>query len=837
MLLLTLKQLAAKKARLLTTIAAVLLGVTFLAGSLVLTDSIDKTLDTILAEANAGTDAYVRSTSELDLNFGQSRTRLDGDLVARIRTLDGVDDAAGRINGYAQILDQTGKPVGDAKQAPAFGLNWMTNPVLNPYEIVVGRPPGNDDEIVIDQRSARIAHFSAGDRTTVLTAGTPRTFTISGVATFAGADSPGNATVVLFTDRTAAELLGETGQVDGIAVTSAELTEEQLVTKVRAAVADEHGIEVVTGEALTREDQDAVAENLSIFNVFMLIFAGIAVFVGSFIINNTFAISVAQRTREMAMLRAIGADRRQILRSVLSEALAIGVIASMIGLFLGRLAAAGLTAVLGSFGFDMPDGPVVLGTRTILVSLGVGIGVTMLSAWLPARRASRIAPIEALRNVAYEHRGRHRSRSIAGALATGSGMAALTVGLNGGGPALVGFGAAVVFIGLNILGPVLVRPIISMLGAPVARARGVAGELAQHNTLRNPARTSRTAAALMIGVGLVTFITIFAASLRTSIEGSFAKDFAGTHVLDSGAFDAGSGISPDLAATLRKQPGVTAVSEARMANTEVNGAPGLLFAFGPHDIAKLFDLGTVTGNLETLGNDGIAVSAKTAASHNWNLGDTVPVTFATGAVDLTIRATYSNSDDWLGDQFVGVDAFDRHVPGSLDARIYVNTTDPARLAPTAAPFPTAEVLDEDGFIESRNEEINTVLGLVYALLTLAVIVSLLGIANTLTLSIVERTRELGLVRALGASKAQLRTTIRYEAVLIASFGTILGLAAGVFFGWALVRALADEGITSLTVPTTNLAVVAAIAVIAGLGASLVPARRAARLDILTAIAN
>jgi putative ABC transport system permease protein len=815
MLLLTLKQLAAKKARLFTTMAAVLLGVTFLVGTLVLTDSIDHTLDRILADANAGTDAYIRTSSNLELTFGQARARLDVSLVEQVRSFDGVGDAVGRINGYAQILDADGEPVGNASQAPAFGLNWIANPKLNAYKIDSGHAPGNDHEIVIDKRSARIAHLQAGDRTTVLTSGAPQLFTISGVATFAGADSPGNATAVLFTDHAAAELLGEPGRVDGIAVTASDgRSQEELTADLGTALRNVGGTEVITGAELTREDQNAVADAMSFFNVFMFIFAGIAVFVGAFIINNTFAITVAQRTREMAMLRAIGADRRQVLRSVLIEALAIGVLASAIGLILERLAAVGLTAMLDSFGFDMPDGSIVLTARTVVVSATVGIGVTVASAWLPARRASRVAPIEALRSVAYEHSHHNRTRATVGLLATVAGVVALAIGLANTTPALVGLGAAIVFVAVTILGPVLVRPVVTTLGTPVARTRGIPGALAQHNTLRNPARTSRTAAALMIGVGLVAFITIFAASLSTSMRGSFADDFTGTHVCDSGAFDAGFGISPELAATIRRQPGVTAVSETRIANVQVNHAPTLLFAFEPHDISKVFDLGRVSGNLNALNDDGIAVSADSAIRHGWKLGD-----------------------NCLVDQFVAISTFDRHVSERLDARIYVRTTNPAALQDATTGYATVNVLDEDGFIESQNEQVNTLLGLMYALLTLAVLIALLGIANTLTLSILERTRELGLLRALGMSRAQLRSTIRYEAVLIAGFGTLLGLATGLFFGWALVRALADEGITDLALPVAKLGVVAGIAVIAGLTAALLPARRAARLDILSAIAT
>jgi putative ABC transport system permease protein len=834
MIRLTLKQLAAHKGRLLTTTAAVLLGVTFLAGTLILTDTIDHTLDNLLANANAGTDAYIRNTSDLDLGYGEARPRLDETLVEQVQAFDGVDQAAVRIGGYAQIIDKAGEPVGNPLQAPAFGLNWITVDELNAYQIDTGHAPASDDEIVIDKRSAHLAGFHPGDRTMVLSSGAPREFVIAGIATFSGADSPGNATTVLFTNRVAQELLGEPGRIDGIAVTAAAgVTQTALAESLQRGLGG--AVEVITGAQLTNEDQTAVAENLAFFNVFLFVFAAIAVFVGAFIINNTFSITVAQRTREMAMLRAIGADRRQILRSLLVEALAIALVASTAGLVLGRAAAAGLTALLGSFGFDMPDGAVVLSQRTIIVALTVGVIVTLASAILPARRAGRVAPIEAMRNTAYEQTRPSRHRAAVGTVISAVGIGALFIALGNEQPGLVGLGAAIVFIGVSVLGPILVRPVTRVLGAPLPIVRGLPGGLAQHNAMRNPTRTARTAAALMIGVGLVGFITIFASSLRSSIAGTFDEDFTGTHILDSGAFDATAGVSTDLADAIREQPGVTGLSATRIARTEIDGTEQILYAFDATTIGSLFDLGTIHGDITTLGPDGIAISTRQATSNGWELGDTLPVTFATGTTNLVVRATYDSAQTWVGDEFVDLTAFDANVPDLLDARIYVTTTNPAELEAATAAYPSVKVLDEQGYLDSKNADIDALLGVIYAMLALAVLIALLGIANTLTLSILERTRELGLLRALGMNRAQLRATVRWEAVLIAVFGTTLGLTIGTFFGWALVRSLANDGM-HLHIPIANLALVTVIAVLAGVGAAVMPARRAARRDILQAIA-
>lgn len=837
MLRLTIKQLAAKKLRLLTTATAVLLGVAFMAGTLVLTDTIGRTLDNVVADANAGTDAYVRGTSELELGFGEARPRIDASLVDRVEQAAGANDVAVRISGYAQLVDKSGTPLGDPEVAPMFGLNWVSVDDLNPYRIASGHAPAGDDEIVIDKHSADTAGYRPGDRATVLSKGAPREFTIAGIAKFGTADSPGGASAVLFTESVAQQLLGEAGKVDGIAVTATPGTSQaQLVASIEQSVGSD--VQVITGAALTAEDQKSVADSLAFFNVFMLIFALVAVFVGAFIINNTFSITVAQRTREMAMLRAIGANRRQVLRSVLAEAAAVAVIASAVGLALGIGVAAGLKALLGSFGIDVPDGPTVVSGRTIVVSLAVGILVTLASAFLPARRASRVAPIAALRETALDNTAGSKRRAAAGMVVTALGVSALLAGLGGAAVSLVGVGAFLVFIGVSILGPVFARPVTRLLGSPLPRLRGMSGALARQNAMRNPKRTARTAASLMIGVGLVGFITIFAASTKTSISSSLSRDYLGTHIVESGAYDSTAGFSTDLAASLRGRPGIEASTASRVTRAEVDGmSRAEFFAFDAQTVGRITDLGTVTGDVTALGADGIAVFVDEAKEKGWQLGDTINVTFVGGTKPFVVRAIFDNSEQWLGKEFVGLDAFEANLPNQLDFRIYVSASDENALLDAAAAYPSAEVLDKKGFIDAINAEIDQMLGLIYAMLALAIVIALLGIANTLALSIFERTRELGLLRAVGMAKAQVRATVRWEAVLIALFGTSLGLAIGTFFGWAMVRALSDKGITELSIPTGSLIVVTVVAAAAGVGAAIMPARRAAKLNVLKAIAT
>jgi putative ABC transport system permease protein len=604
------------------------------------------------------------------------------------------------------------------------------------------------------------------------------------------------------------------------------------------------GSEVITGATLADEETQSATEGLGFLKTFLLVFAIVAVFVGAFIIFNTFSILVAQRTKEMALLRAIGASRRQVLRSVLVESAVIGTVASIAGIVTGLGLAKGLNLLLDQVGVALPVGGTVLTTGTIVVSLIVGIGITVASAVLPARRAARIAPVAALRDVAIDRADRSRRRVVIGTMATTAGVAALLAGLAGAGVAVVGLGALVTYLGVAILGPVLARPVAGLLGAPLRRFRGMPGTIARENALRNPKRTSATAAALMIGVGLVAFITVFAASVRASVSGSLSDQFTGDYIVDSGAAGAG-GLSPELAKRLGEAGGVAAVASTRTADVLVDGQAESIQAWTPATVTELFDLGSVEGSIAGLGRNGIAVERSRAEANGWSVGDAVPVTFAgSGSTTFTVGAIFEQSDEWVGTAFLATDALDAHQPGLLDSRVYVRLAaatdhDAARhdLEQITGDYAVAELQDRGEFIAATNGKIDQMLGLIYAMLALAVIIALMGIANTLALSIFERSRELGLLRAVGMTRSQVRATIRWESVIIALFGTVLGLAIGLFFGWAMVRGMASQGFDELRIPVTQLAVVAGIAAMAGVGASVLPARRAARLDVLGAIVS
>ena len=831
---LTFKQLAANKLRLLATSFAVILGVAFLAGTLILTDTIEATFDNVLTRADAGTDAYIRATSPIALGYGQTGHPLDAGLIDTIRKVDGVDQAAIQVSGYAQIVDKAGKAVG--KFNPGVrGMNWVAVPELNPFTIATGHAPEGPNEIATDQHYADEAGLQVGDTTTLLSRGEPRPVTLVGTVRFGNADRLGAFSVVLFDDVTAEAVLKAPGQIDAIAVTALPgVSPDTLVARLAPVVGESN--QVITGATLTKEHQDRLKKDISQFGTFLTIFALIAVFVGAFIINNTFSIIVSQRTKEMALLRAVGATGRQVRSAVLAEAAVTGAVASAVGLFAGIGVAEGIKALMAALGVKIPIGTMIITTATVAVSMIVGVVVTIVSAVMPARRASKVPPIAALRDIAQDHSAVSKRRIVVGSSSTVVAVATLLMGLNAANAKVVGLGALGLFLAVSVLGPVLARPVAAIVGSPIARLRGTAGVIARQNAMRNPKRTARTAASLMIGVALVGFLSIFASSIKASGAGAFRNDYHGTVVVDSGAVDSTGGLSPSLVANLATQAGVHTIAAQRSTAVEINGNPAFLNAYDTTTIGTLFNFGHIEGDLTKLGADGIAVKAGTGPDAP-RLGDTRTITFPTGTATFTVRATYDHGASFLGDRFVDLTAFEGNLATQLDSRVYVDADNIGIIDHAAASYPTAKVLTTEAFITQQSGNLDTILTLMYALLGLAVLIALLGIANTLALSIHERKRELGLLRAVGMSRAQVRSSVRWESAIIALFGTGLGLAIGAFLGWAMVHALAGQGLDHLVVPVGTLAIVTAIATIAGVGAALMPARRAARIDILKAVAT
>jgi putative ABC transport system permease protein len=649
----------------------------------------------------------------------------------------------------------------------------------------------------------------------------------------------------MFDTPTAQQLTGLDGQFNDIAATAASgVSQQELTDSIRSVLPP--GNEALTGDALVKESQTDIHDNLSFFSTFMLVFAVIAVFVGSFVIYNTFSIIVAQRSKEMALLRAIGATRRQVLGSVLGEAAVIGAVFSVVGLVAGIGLASLLKALLGAVGFDVPATGTVVTPTAMIVGFLTGFIVTMVVAFFPARRASKVPPIAAMRDVALDSSGNSKVRFGAGLAVLASGIGLLCLGLFGkGSNALlsVGGGAAITFLGVAALGPVFAGPAARLLGAPLARGRGITGRLARENAMRNPKRTSSTAAALMIGVGLVGFFTIFSASFTASTNATIDKQYHGDFMIDSGQEGQGkAGLSHDVATQIAAVPGVNAVLAVQTSNAEVNGSGSGIAGVETGPLDQLADLQVLQGSFRSLDASGIAVSQQYADDHGYTLGSSVPARFESGSTEFTVDVIYKNRD-LVGDYFLSREGFQAHVDTQNDAELFVGA-DKSELASVRTaidditkPYPTATVQDVSEFKADQAAQINTLLTLVYVLLFLAIVIALLGIANTLALSIFERTRELGLMRAVGMTRRQVRSTVRLESVIIALLGTALGLMIGLFFGWAVVKALSSEGLNTLAVPAGPLVVVVLAAIVAGISAAILPARRASRLDILPAISS
>ncbi len=842
--------LMARKFRLFATALAVTLGVAFMAGTLVLTDTFGQTFNDLSAGVYKGTDAVVRATAIFNgpQFTGEQRPFVNASLASTLRQVPGVAAAEGSVFGYTRLIGEDGKALGNpANGAPTLGGNWNQVAALNPWHLLSGHAPQAAGQVVIDSKSATDGRLRVGDTTTVLVKGPPQRVKVVGIIGFGAADSPGGASVVLFTPPVAQQLVAAPGKYTSILfVARPGVSQQQLVTNLTSNLP--HGLEAITGAAMIKETQDQFAKALSFFNTFLLIFAVIALLVGAFMIFNTFSITVAQRTRENGLLRALGASKRQVLGAVLLEAVVVGIIASVIGLAAGVAVAIGLKAMLSALGAaSLPTSGIVFTARTALIAGLAGLAVTMVAAVSPARKAAKVAPVAAMHDVAAGSTGYgSKERIMVGSAILVLGVAALFTGLftNVASRVLVvGVGALLVFFGVSVLGRTVSLPLSRAVGAPLPRVRGVTGKLARQNAMRNPKRTAASASALMIGVGLVGFITILAASSTASVNSAIDRGFAGDIVVDSGGGLMG-GVDPGLAGQLSKLPQVQAATGVAIGIAKVNGKVEQVSAVDPGAASKIFDVSPVRGSIAGLGRDGIAVYKDVATADHLKLGGTVPVVFKdTGPHKLTVALIYGEATGAPAPRyFMGNEAFNANFPVRYDSRVFVKkapgVSTAAALAAVravATKYSGTTVMDQAAFKADQAKPIQQMLSLVYALLALAILIALLGIGNTLALSIFERTRELGVMRAVGMTRHQLRAMIRWESVIIALQGTVLGLLIGVFFGWALVLAMRSQGITEFSIPVLNLVIVVVLAALAGAAAAIWPSRRAAKLNILHAI--
>ncbi len=841
----TLKGLMAHKLRLAATALAIVLGVSFVSGTYVLTDTITASFDSLFKQVTQGIDVAVRSEETFGgFETGEVRDPMPASLLERIQAVDGVRVAEGSVTGYAQLVGKDGKAV-TTGGAPSLGVSFNQDTQFTAGSTVrSGRLPSGPTEMAIDAKTAEDTGYVVGDRAKVLFQGPARDYTVSGIIGFGEADNLGGARLVGFDLATAQEVMNREGRFDEIDVAAeGGVTPEQLRDRIRAAVDPRY--EVLTGEELAEDSAAAINDTIGRFlGTALLAFAFVALLVGAFLIFNTFTIIVAQRTRELALLRCLGASRRQVMNSVLLESVIVALVASLVGLGLGVLIASGLKALLSTFlGADIPATGIQFQPRTVIVSLAVGLIVTVLAAVMPARKATRVPPVAALQpETAFAPTGFRKRRIVLGVLITTVGVALLLAGLfrsEGNRLVNVASGAVVVFLGVAVLSPLIARPLARVIGWPFARAFRLPGNLARENAMRNPRRTASTAAALMIGLALVSFVSIFAASIKASTTEILEESVTADYILFNDNFQP---FSPEAAERLAEQPQLAAVAGMRFGPWKLDGVGKSLAGIDPVTYQQVVRTEVTDGSFDDLASGGLAVKDTVAESSGWTVGENVAMEFPrTGVEQVPVKAIYEDNS-LNGDFLLGLTTYERAYADQADSQILV------KAAPGVAPadsraaidqvmtdFPNVTVRDQAEFREEQARQIDQIINLFYSLLGLAILIALFGIVNTLGLSIFERIRELGLLRAVGATRRQLRSMIRWEAVIIAVLGAVLGLAVGVFFGWTIVRALASQGITEFTVPAGQLVSFVLAAAIAGILAAVLPGRRAAKIDVLRAI--
>jgi putative ABC transport system permease protein len=843
---LALKSLWGRRVRALGTTLAVVIGVAFVAGSYVLTDTIFAAFDEIFSDSLKGTSVVVTAKNPVEQENGEIPT-VGASLLPTVRKTPGVRLAAGAIFTPGGFFDAEGNKIGN-KFAPKFISSTLPDG-LESLTYVDGHQPRGPTEASIDEAAASGSGLSLGETIEIVGQGRVRQFRLVGL-TRLGDASFGGASIAQVTPPVAQRLTHKAGRFDQISVAAEDGVSPDLL-KRRIEGEMPANVRVETAKENADRGSEEIRDNLGFLTTVLLVFGFIAVFVGAFLIFNTFSITVTQRVSEFGLLRTLGASRRQILSSVMTEAVAIGLLGATLGIGGGFLMAKLLNALFKAIGLDLPTTSLVMETRTIVVCLLVGTVVTLVSSLVPALRSTRVPPIAALHAVSAPP-GRRRRAIFAGlsALLGLAGLAMLLLGLFGSGSAgtragLMGAGAVAIFLGVSFFSPHLVPPLATVAGWPLERLRRLIGRLARENAQRNPSRTAVTAAALMIGLALVTFVTVFSAGLKSSVAQVIDENFEGGLVIQNS--DGFSPIPAGAARAARAVPGVEAVATVRATEGKLLGAAGntRITAATPN-VGDAVDVEWKLGGpqaLRRLSDDQAVVSDSFASSHDLSVGDRFRILSQTGArPQFEVVGAFDSKLDIFGSVMVTQAALARYFDQTQDLIDFVLAepgADPATLQALLTrgaerAFPTAEVLNQQELKETREDQIDQLVRFFNVLLALAVIVSLFGIANTLALSIHERTRELGMVRAIGMSRSQVRTMIRYEAVITALIGAILGMVLGVIFAALIAQPLKDEGFT-VSYPIVSLAALLILAAFAGVLAAIPPARRASRLDVLQSL--
>jgi putative ABC transport system permease protein len=843
---LSLKSLWARKARALSTTLAVIIGVAFVAGSYVLTDTIFAAFDEIFGESLKGTSVVVSAENPVEQENGEIPT-ISAALLPRVEKTPGVKLAAGAIFTPGGFFDSEGEKIGN-KFAPKFISSTLPGD-LESLTYVEGHLPRGPTEASIDKAAADSSGLKLGEEIKLIGQGSVRSFELVGFTQLGGA-SFGGASIAQVTLPVAQRLTHKVGRFDQISV-AADKGVSATTLKQRIARQMPPGVKVETAKENADRGSEEIRDNLSFLQIFLLVFAFIAILVGSFLIFNTFSITVAQRVSEFGMLRTLGASRRQILNTVVVEALVIGAIGALIGIGGGFVIAKLLNSLLQAFEIDLPTTALVMKSRTIVVSLLVGIVVTTFSALVPAIRSTRVPPIAALHAFAPAPSRRRRLAGIALSLLLGAvGLAMVLLGLFGGASSgtaagLIGGGALAIVFAVSLFSPHLVPPLAAIAGWPLERLRRLLGRLSRENTQRNPGRTAVTAAALMIGLMVVAFVTVFAAGLKSSVAQVVDENFAGGLVIQNS--DGFSPIPNGAAFAAQKVPGVETVASIRSVQAKlVDGGAGARVSAPTRNVEAAVDIEWKQGGpekLRRLRDDQAVLSDSFASAHDLGVGDRFRLLSQTRRKpSFEVVGEFDSKLGVFGSVLITQAALAREFSQTQDTIDFVETAPGADASEVQAlltagverVFPVAEVMNQQELKESREDQVQELVNLVYALLLLAIVISVFGIANTLALSIHERRRELGMLRAIGMSRRQVRTMIRYEAVITALIGAILGMVLGIVFAALIAQPLKDEGFT-LSYPIGSLIFLLVFAAVIGVLAAIPPARRASRLDVLESL--
>ncbi len=845
---LSIRGLLARKVRLALTALAVVLGVCFVSGTYVLTDTLKRSFDRVFAQTAVGVDAVVRTKAPFGSNSNVSRVRLPAGLINQVRTADGVGAAEGVIQGPAQFVSRDGKKAIDTGGAPTIGLSWDDRDHVSPLRIDVGRPPAVGGEVAMDSATARRHGFRVGDTVRVLLNGPAERLRLVGTFCFASQCDLGGAAFAAFDVRTAQHAFNSPNAFDFIDVKAKPgVTPQRMIDSLRQALP---GYDVTDASAVAKETGRQVHDAFGFLNDALLGFASIGVFVGAFIIFNTFTILVSQRTRELGLLRALGARSGQVMRSVIAEAAVVGVLASVVGLVVGIGLAIVLLRAVEHFGLHIPPGNTVLLQRTVIAAFVVGISVTVGSAVYPALRAARVPPVAAINDYGPSVSAPLLRRTIVGAVVFVIGIAILVLGLVRhytqitSRMEVVGIGALTTFVGVAVLSPVLSRPLSRMLGWPMLGAIGVTGTLARGNAMRNPRRTAATASALTIGLSLVCLVAIFAASAKASLHKALDTGVRADYILSSQQF---AGFSPAAAQQVARVPAVRSVASLRFDDAAVANNTESITGVDSGAVTDVINLGMVSGT-PSLGGDDVLIHETEAKAYHVTTGQSLMIWFPrTGPQMLHVAGVYRN-DHFTGGIpvkfLVSRTTFENNFgTNQQDTLVYAKanrgqkTAAKKQIEQVLTQFPNLTAKTPAEFQRQQEQTINMFLSVLIALLLLSEVIAILGIVNTLALSVFERTHELGLLRAVGMTRRQVRRMVRAESVIIAVIGGLLGLAVGTLWGWAMTRALHDQGVTHFSLPTVQLVVFLLASAVAGVVAAVLPAWRAGRLDVLEAIAT